>query len=235
MKTLFTFVFFCFGFYAVAQNAELFNHTWYLEKMVMNGTDHFAPSNSEVAHVHLNIHDIGNDEASFETSICNSGGANITFDNAQDSFDFQYFSVSLGSCQLPDNKSFEHLYFSDFFDAGYAQNGPFDYGISTNNDGSKTLVLTNALSDKAIYNNILLSSKDFKNKSFVIYPNPVEDLLYIKGGQFTKQVVVFDVLGKKMLSFNQGHHYDISSLEPGIYLVEVKTSIGRLFKKIIKK
>lgn len=233
MKSILTFLCLAFCFAINAQNPELFNHTWYLQKMVVNGADYFSPSNTEVDYVPLNIYNNGN-EISFETNICNTGGGEIVFDNSQSSFSFSLFVVSLSDCQIQENTSFEQLYFSDFYDSH--EFDLFGYGVATNSDGSKTLTITNIVGDQAIYNNVHLGTNQLENRSFAIYPNPVKNVLSVESNSVVERIVIYDIAGKKALSFvKKFASYDISALQSGVYFLEIISDQGTAFKKIVKE
>ena len=73
-----------------------------------------------------------------------------------------------------------------------------------------------------------------------VYPNPVQDLMYIDGGHFTSgEVRVYSVLGSLLLRKNVKEYYesaiDLSFLQPGGYVVKIilddqRQSIHTIFK-----
>nr|WP_322623106.1 T9SS type A sorting domain-containing protein [uncultured Flavobacterium sp.] len=71
-----------------------------------------------------------------------------------------------------------------------------------------------------------------------IYPNPVSGgKLYItsKTGQ-TKDVEIFDVLGKRILVASiSGKELNISDLTPGVYIIKVKEGEASETRKLIVK
>ena len=72
--------------------------------------------------------------------------------------------------------------------------------------------------------------------SFNIYPNPVNDRLYIEAETEVKEVVVYDVYGRQQTTVNgqQTSSIDISNLNSGVYFVKVVTENGEAVKRIIK-
>lgn len=79
------------------------------------------------------------------------------------------------------------------------------------------------------------------NSSFSIYPNPANSVLYITSeNRMSKATIrVFDVLGKTVLvrneeSFNTTS-LDISSLNSGVYFVEVSDKTSRSVQKFVKE
>jgi hypothetical protein len=71
----------------------------------------------------------------------------------------------------------------------------------------------------------------------VIYPNPATGLLHIGGIQGTTAVTITDVAGRTALAteVSAPAHLDISSLEPGIYFITVKTAALAQCFKLIKQ
>lgn len=227
----------CLGFCytVVAQNPELFSHTWYLQKMVINGVDHFPPSNTEVPWVDLNFSD--NPDASFQSSICNGAYGDIAFDNMADSFEFIDWALSLGSCNLPVNNSFEQIYFPFYQEYTYNNAQPFDYEVVTETHGDKTLTITSASGDKTVYGNQQMSVKNASQVSFHLYPNPVKNDFYLqsKSGTKVEEVGIYNLSGKEVLHFSKSSTYDISNLQSGIYFVKVQIDRGVSIERIVKK
>jgi hypothetical protein len=71
-----------------------------------------------------------------------------------------------------------------------------------------------------------------------IYPNPASsDRIYItsKSAQ-TKDVEIFDVLGKKVLQATlTGKELNISDLTPGVYIIKIKEGDATATRKLIVK
>lgn len=71
-----------------------------------------------------------------------------------------------------------------------------------------------------------------------IYPNPVTGTkVYITSdNNFSKEVEVFNVLGKQVLSsFMTGKELDVSELTPGIYILKIKEGTNQATRKLIVK
>ncbi|TDU43135.1 putative secreted protein (Por secretion system target) [Gelidibacter sediminis] len=70
----------------------------------------------------------------------------------------------------------------------------------------------------------------------VIYPNPVSNgKIYITTKQnLTKEVEIFDVLGKKILFHTlYGKELNISRLNPGIYIIKIKEGSISTTRKLV--
>lgn len=67
-----------------------------------------------------------------------------------------------------------------------------------------------------------------------IFPNPANDLISIRSAQEEVDIILFDISGEMIANFS-GIRYrdiDVSSLENGVYLLQIRTSIGLMNKKI---
>ena len=70
-----------------------------------------------------------------------------------------------------------------------------------------------------------------------MYPNPVDDLLYISSEELIKSVSLKNILGQilyelKLDSFDSS--IDVSNLNKGTYFLNLKTESKNSIKKIIK-
>lgn len=83
-----------------------------------------------------------------------------------------------------------------------------------------------------------LSADDTNFESFVFYPNPVKDILYLNHIQLTK-ASVYSVLGQlidtKSFENSSTNSLDFSSLESGIYLVVLENDSQQKTIKVIKE
>ena len=229
---------FLLGLYCVfnyAQDSQLFDYTWYLEKMTIEGEDHFPPQNAELPYIFLTFQQI-EDKYTFTSTVCGSFGGIIEFN--EDTFLFLEFGGTLEECGEQENYDYENLY-SEYF---YSQNSTelFSYTIETNGDGSKTLIITNSDGNQAIYGNQHLSTYETAQNGTIIFPNPVKDKLYIKNSQNEHVIIkIADVNGKQLLQQNVNSNeieiINLSHYVRGTYFVtiETKNKIIRT-EKIIK-
>ena len=82
------------------------------------------------------------------------------------------------------------------------------------------------------------SNIEVAENDFVIYPNPVNDRLYIETETEVKEVVVYDIFGRQQELSAISHQLsaiDVSNLNSGIYFVKVVTSEGEIVKRFVKK
>ena len=76
------------------------------------------------------------------------------------------------------------------------------------------------------------------NTTFIIYPNPVNDRLYIETQTLTQTVEVYDIFGslqQQSAVSGQQSAIDVSDLNSGIYFVKVMTENGEIVKKFVKE
>ena len=72
--------------------------------------------------------------------------------------------------------------------------------------------------------------------SLNIYPNPVNDKLYIETEMNVEEVSIFDIYGRQQSIVNsQQSIVDVSNLNGGVYFVKVRTDNGEVVKRFIKK
>ncbi len=84
-----------------------------------------------------------------------------------------------------------------------------------------SLILVTAVSAQSNDANPVAHFTSKKNIS--IFPNPATDFISLSDAKDVKQLIVFNVVGRKMKSFmvNEGEKYNISELPRGKYLVQI--------------
>jgi len=89
-------------------------------------------------------------------------------------------------------------------------------------------------------NNVPLSTNEFLNSKFEIYPNPTTDIITIKNYEniLIKNIDIIDLTGKTIKSIKpeeQHTQLNLDFLAAGTYLLNIKTEQGTAVKKIVKK
>ena len=77
---------------------------------------------------------------------------------------------------------------------------------------------------------------DIATDGLKLYPNSVEDLLFLEGDDLVG-LKVYSVQGKMMMNENlrgQKHAFDVSNLMAGVYWIEVSTSSTTYVQRIQK-
>ena len=68
-----------------------------------------------------------------------------------------------------------------------------------------------------------------------IYPNPVSNILNIKGNTGELSIIIYNILGKQIMSSKIINSIDVSSLNTGIYFIELSNGQQTALRKLIKK
>lgn len=232
MKTIAIFLFLATTHFCFAQDPELIDNEWYLQNVIIDGNDNPPPSNDEVSDV---IAEFFVD--SFGTLVCNNLVGFVAY-NIQN-FNFtKPLEQTLLPCNMQVNQDFEILYFGFYYSD---QADPFAYSITTEGNGTKTLTITSASGDQAIYGNELLTSQDFSGSIFSLYPNPVKDELNLKSlsnDAEKLEIKIYDLTGKLLISTitDTDTSLNVASLKQGVYFVVVENGESLVeVKKFIKK
>ncbi|MBP6521906.1 MAG: T9SS type A sorting domain-containing protein [Saprospiraceae bacterium] len=77
----------------------------------------------------------------------------------------------------------------------------------------------------------------------LLFPNPVRNLLYITTGRFTtwSEILVFNIFGQQVSvpihEIKNGEYQEIntSSLTPGVYLLELRSGMGKVVRRFVKE
>ena len=95
--------------------------------------------------------------------------------------------------------------------------------------------LLDVIVDKMEENNMNVSIQETAILELNIYPNPVQNIINIKGG-FSGSIELYNLMGEQILSGNGAtKHIDLLSLNPGVYIMKLKNNQGSMTKTIVKK
>lgn len=97
---------------------------------------------------------------------------------------------------------------------------------------------TNLFYIKTVYSGTLATDQVNKNQTVQVYPNPVINVLNltIPSDIVVENIAIVNVAGQLVKSLNgKNQSIDLSSLQSGMYIVQVKTNQGLQYHKIIKK
>lgn len=70
---------------------------------------------------------------------------------------------------------------------------------------------------------------------FNIYPNPVENQLFVETDARVEEISVYDTYGRQLTTDCGQQSINVSELNSGIYFVKVRTNDGEIVKRFIKK
>jgi len=84
--------------------------------------------------------------------------------------------------------------------------------------------------------NCFLSVNDNVLSQISLYPNPSHDLITINipSGIELESTILYDLLGKAVLSNSNNNQVNLSSLPTGVYILKITTSNGSITKKVIR-
>lgn len=234
MKAIYIFLLVIVGFSIKAQQADLINNTWYLEKLVLNNQEHYYPNTPVEGN-----HPIPEGKAQFlenvfVAKICNSMGGDIVY--SENNVTIKASGLTLGGCPTGYD-SYENHYFGGFFGVSNSigVNLVYSYTIE-NTDVAKRLILINPNGDKAFYysNKSFMSVEDFEKEKISLYPNPVKDNFTINTNDKIEQVEIYSINGQ-LLKTVKSKKINTSDLPKGNYLVKIKTDKEIFTQKIINE
>ena len=223
------------GFISVnclAQPPELLDNYWHMHELILDGESYF-PYGSNVGFF-ADFYPGKTNDFTLEYHALHFYFIEIEFSLVDPVFE------SISGFGLADNNCANDpcLIFGSHYDDFYTDFGGFyEYEISSNSDGSETLVVTAPNGDRAIYNTFLLNTDNQNLSGFTIYPNPVSDLLFISSETAViEKIAIYNLSGQLVLEPTVvDNSMDVSSLQQGIYFLEITSKNGKTFQKFIKE
>lgn len=221
-----------------AQDPQLFENDWYLQKVVIDGIDIFPPYPSVIGRVYFDTEFI-----EVVHPDCEEGfGKSINYlpDNIFETDNGGV--VLLGICGDPLIIEFMDKHYSIYYDLNneIAKN-PFTYNFTQDNSLTN-LTIVNTDGDKAIYGNEPLSINDIMAFDLTIYPNPSENAIFInsKGLYGISEFILYNSIGSVVFrtkhNDNPVSKLDISHVSSGLYILGISLKNGNIiYKKIVKK
>ena len=216
--------------YSYAQDPELFENTWYLQKVaieeeeypIVDYTSHIATTEffENDNYIYVYLCDFLNFSAIY------SFGSNDEFGLSQ--LEESPFPTECDGSD-EDLLLFRDYYFSIFYfwdEDEIVIKNPFTYTLEADGE-NYTLTIENIDGDYAVYNDQKLSTHEFENNRFSFYPNPVSETLYIIGNKDVIRANIYSITGQKTAIINStAKEIDVSLLQNGLYFLELETSDG---------
>jgi hypothetical protein len=85
------------------------------------------------------------------------------------------------------------------------------------------------------FSNIQLSVDDeMLENSLKLYPNPTDNILFIKGNKNSINISIYNMLGKEVLSKMNTNNIDVNVLPKGVYIIKISDDVGQINRKFIK-
>jgi hypothetical protein len=223
-----------FSLQAFSQDTRLFEQTWYLHDLVIDGESNIPPINNEIPFIPAEFFETGE----LFTGMCEEGGYGELEYFGTTEFEILNIAFLAGGCYTnwPINQQYSGLY-QGFW--GLLQDGIVTYQII--DDGQlRTLIVTGVNNDYAVYRNekLVLSLEDISKSEFLIYPTIVRTNFKINYNPDSEiqKITIYDAIGQMVSTIvNQDSEIDVSNLLSGIYFVVIQTNEGNITtKKIIK-
>jgi hypothetical protein len=217
-----------------SQDTRLFEQTWILHDLIIDGESNIPPINSEQNFIPADFVE-PND---FYTGVCDgTGGAGQIEYNGITDFNLTKGMYWLaGSCDLNENNLYAALYANAFWNQSIGE--PYQYEIIDNGQ-DRMLTVTAINGNQAIYSNNFLSITEFKNTHLVIYPVPVNDIISLKYREdiTVNRIKIYDLQGKQVLLITKNlSQINVQNLKTGIYFISIENDENEILtKKFIKR
>lgn len=83
--------------------------------------------------------------------------------------------------------------------------------------------------------NCTLSTEEFIQSNFRLYPNPTKNTLYIGANNIFEQVIIYNFLGKEIMRTDL-KTINVSNFSNGVYLIQIKSKDGKqITKRFVKQ
>lgn len=82
--------------------------------------------------------------------------------------------------------------------------------------------------------NILNTSNFHEKNQIIFFPNPTDNILFIKGYEKSIDITIYDVMGKEVLSKKSAHNIDVKELPKGVYVIKISDDVSQINRKFIK-
>ncbi|MCB0464087.1 MAG: T9SS type A sorting domain-containing protein [Aequorivita sp.] len=206
--------------------------TWYLHAMDydLGGMDYIGSFDPPIAPT-LTI----NPDLTFTGfGSCNEFSGNFDYTEVPNSGELLFpknFDSTNDTCQF--HTDFEDYYFSQF---EYDYPLYFEFWEDPNNGEAYFSFEVMAGFNFYFYNYPVLSIPDLEKNSFLIYPNPANDRLFIKSSLNNLQsATITDINGRIVAKkISVSNEIDVSNLKSGMYFITITSSEGIITKKFIK-
>jgi hypothetical protein len=155
-----------------------------------------------------------------------AGNVLVTFTLPEDQWVTHRWVIDLDAETVVVTQNEVEIYSGDFFRGALESCDIWD-------DDAASFYLDNVVFQEGL----ILSNNDFSADNFSVYPNPVRDVLNIQTTNTVDSVVVYDVLGKVVLSVQPdaiSPRINMSELSSGAYMVNVTINGASKTVKVIK-
>lgn len=235
-----------FSLQSYAQHEELLDKTWYLYKLEIDGEEYEYHSLEIQAGDEARIKLV--DEDGLDTIIqqygCPGWGCDYYIEFIENENKFiliEKICLASDPCRGYNDYVAEYdeidSYYGDFYENF---DSIVEYSFETI-DAIEYLIFTDENNDKLYYTAENLSTPDFEELGFSIYPNPAQDWLHIHLEKLSNNtsLEIYDIHGKLLKNIVLSEietQLDVSKYAPGLYFIKMTDELGsRQVKKFIKK
>ncbi|MCB0456190.1 MAG: T9SS type A sorting domain-containing protein [Flavobacteriaceae bacterium] len=74
----------------------------------------------------------------------------------------------------------------------------------------------------------------FSGVEFTIFPNPVQEILQIESTEPIHRIIIYSIQGTVVLTDKETKKVDVSTLQRGLYFIEIETNSGKGLQKVMK-
>ncbi len=91
--------------------------------------------------------------------------------------------------------------------------------------------------DNIFYNSITSETSRMANETIKFYPNPVQNILFIKLTEDNNRLMIFDLIGNKVFDQQIPAQFELNTndLKKGVYYIKAENSRGTVSGKLIKQ
>ena len=231
MKTIYILIVSCISFGTYAQDPELFDDLWYLHNLIIDNEDN-VPNSSLNASVRF--FENGENPDEFILQICSDFYSGTLEFNLQET-EFSILSCCTSGSEICGDGEYQDLYYG-FYENN--QDFPFTY-ILTNDGTNSSLEITANNGDRAIYGDApVLEIENFELENIIIFPNPIQDQLFVNATVQLEKASIYTVNGKLVAEHTMPHIAVIntSDLSQGLFFITIEDIEGnKVTKKLVKK
>lgn len=80
-----------------------------------------------------------------------------------------------------------------------------------------------------------ISFEEASTTDFLLFPNPVQDILYVEGSVDNSDFHIYNSVGNLQVTTSYNNGINLSELKSGLYIVKIQGETGTVIKKIIKE
>ena len=221
---------------SAAQDPELSDKIWYLQKLVIDSNE--FPSSSETGHPELGFFQDGDTQLYIYHPQCEDiAWYGIECFGLDTINVLGYWGGLPGGCSSWPQIDYYQKHHS-FYNPDHAN--PLFYTLTSVGE-QWSLIITNAQGNEAHYGTAQLNANDLRVSPITLYPNPAKDIVFIPDLRELdfKELRIYDASGRfiptdKIIDWSN-ESLDISKLVNGLYFIHARCNDGRILsQKFVK-